>query len=112
MIRQPYAFLVREGEFPGRWPMKAALWLYDFLAGIRDHRWIGREQLLERIPGLSPNGLRGAMIYTDALTDDARLVFRILHEAAAEGARLANYMRVESGRAPRRRVLAPRRAIE
>ncbi len=96
VIRQPYAFLVREGEFPGRWPLKAALWLYDFLAGIRDHRWIGRSQLLERIPGLSPNGLRGAMIYTDALTDDARLVFRILHEAAAEGARLANYMRAES----------------
>ena len=96
VIRQPYAFLVREGEFPGRWPLKAVLWLYDFLAGIRDHRWIGRSQLLQRIPGLSPNALRGAMIYTDALTDDARLVFRILHEAVAEGAHLANYMRVES----------------
>ena len=30
VIRQPYAFVVRAGEFPGRWPMKAALWLYDF----------------------------------------------------------------------------------
>ncbi len=96
VIRQPYAFVVRAGEFPGRWPMKAALWLYDFLAGIRDHRWLGRERLLERIPGLAPGGLRGAMIYTDALTDDARLVLRILHEAAAEGARLGNYIRVES----------------
>ncbi len=94
VIRQPYAFVVRKGEFPGRWPMKAALWLYDFLAGIRDHRWLGRDELLERIPGLSPRGLRGAMVYTDALTDDARLVLRILHEAAAEGARLANYIRV------------------
>ncbi len=96
VIRQPYAFVVRAGEFPGRWPMKAALWLYDFLAGIRDHRWLGRERLLERIPGLAPRGLRGAMIYTDALTDDARLVLRILHEAVAEGGRLANYMRVEA----------------
>ena len=94
VIRQPYAFVVRKGEFPGRWPMKAALWLYDFLAGIRDHRWLGRDKLLERIPGLSPRGLVGAMVYTDALTDDARLVLRILHEAAAEGARLANYVRV------------------
>ena len=50
VIRQPYAFLVREGEFPGRWPMKAVLWLYDFLAGIRDHRWIGRGQLLATHP--------------------------------------------------------------
>jgi glycerol-3-phosphate dehydrogenase len=96
VIRQPYAFVVRKGEFPGRWPMKAALWLYDFLAGIRDHRWFGPDKLLERIPGLSRRGLRGAMVYTDALTDDARLVLRILHEAAAEGARLANYVRVEA----------------
>ncbi len=99
VIRQTYAFLVRQGEFPGRWPLTAVLWLYDFLAGIRDHRWIGRKELLERLPGLSPDRLRGAMIYTDALTDDARLVFRILHEAAADGGRLANYMRVESVRA-------------
>jgi glycerol-3-phosphate dehydrogenase len=94
VIRQPYAFVVRAGEFPGRWPMQAMLWLYDFLAGIRDHRWIGRKRLLQRIPGLAPQGLLGAIIYTDALTDDARLVLRILHEAAAEGARLANYVRV------------------
>jgi glycerol-3-phosphate dehydrogenase len=100
VIRQTYAFLVRQGEFPGRWLLTAVLWLYDFLAGIRDHRWIGRKQLLERLPGLSPDRLSGAMIYTDALTDDARLVFRILHEAAAEGGRLANYMRVESVRPP------------
>ena len=50
VIRQPYAFLVREGEFPGRWPLMAALWLYDFLAGIRDHRWIGRAQLFGTHP--------------------------------------------------------------
>ena len=98
VIRQTYAFLVRQGEFPGRWPLTAVLWLYDFLAGIRDRRWIGRKELLERLPGLSPDRLGGAMIYTDALTDDARLVFRILHESAAEGGRLANYMRVESVR--------------
>jgi glycerol-3-phosphate dehydrogenase len=95
VVRQTYAFLVRQGEFPGRWPMQAVLWLYDFLAGIKDHRWIGRRELLERIPGLPADRLRGAMLYTDALTDDARLVFRVLHEAASEGGLLANYMQVE-----------------
>ena len=30
VIRQTYAFLVRQGEFPGRWPLTAVLWLYDF----------------------------------------------------------------------------------
>ena len=87
VIRQPYAFLVREGEFPGRWPMKAVLWLYDFLAGIRDHRWIGREQLLERIPGLSPNGL--------ARRDD-------LHRRAdrRRAAGVAHFARGRGGRRP------------
>jgi glycerol-3-phosphate dehydrogenase len=91
-----YAFLIRQGEFPGRWPMTAVLWLYDFLAGTNDRRWMARARLIECIPGLSPNRLKGAMLYTDALTDDARLVLRVLHEAAAEGGRLANYIRAES----------------
>ena len=47
--RQPYAFVIRPGQFPGRWPMEIVLWLYDRLAGIRDHRWLNREALLKRI---------------------------------------------------------------
>jgi glycerol-3-phosphate dehydrogenase len=92
--RQPYAFVARQGIFPGRWPMEIVVWLYDRLAGIHDHRWLGREALLKRIPQLAEKDLRGAMIYTDAVTEDARLVLRILHEAAAEGGQLCNYARV------------------
>ncbi len=105
VTRQPYVFLVLRGQFPGRWPLKAVLWLYDFLAGIEDHRWIGCGPLLERIPKLSPHRLQGAMIYTDALTEDARLVLRILHEAAAEGGRLCNYVRAAAVRRPGERFL-------
>jgi glycerol-3-phosphate dehydrogenase len=94
VVRQPYLFPVHSGQFPGRWAMKAVLWLYDRLAGIRDHRWLRRETVLERAPGLDPHGLRGAMCYTDSLTDDARLVVRTLHEAAAEGGQACNYQKV------------------
>ncbi|MEE3388863.1 MAG: FAD-dependent oxidoreductase, partial [Pseudomonadota bacterium] len=80
--RATYLFPLRKGVFPGRWPMKAILWLYDFLAGIRDHRYLSREQLLERVPGLNRQSLTGAMSYTDALTDDCRLVVRAILEAA------------------------------
>ena len=38
------------------------------------------------------------MIYTDAVTEDARLVLRILHEAAAHGGRLCNYARVAAAK--------------
>ena len=98
VIRQPYAYVVRRGVFPGRWPLELVLGLYDAMAGIRDHHWLGRDATLARIPGLAPEGLVGAMVYTDALTDDARLVLRILHEAAAEGGRMINHVRVTATR--------------
>lgn len=93
--RATYLFPLRKGVFPGRWPMKAILWLYDFLAGIRDHRYLNREQLLERVPGLNSQSLTGAMSYTDALTDDCRLVVRVILEAARHGGLAQNYCRVE-----------------
>lgn len=96
VVRQPYLFPIRKGQFPGRWPMAMVLWFYDRLAGIRDHRWMSAAELAERVPALGRDQLRGAMRYTDALTDDSRLVLRVLHEAAAEGAAMLNYAGVEA----------------
>ncbi|MDX1803730.1 MAG: glycerol-3-phosphate dehydrogenase/oxidase [Alcanivorax sp.] len=92
--RATYLFPLQKGTFPGRWPMKAVLWLYDFLAGIRDHRYLKRDSLFERVPGLRREGISGAMSYTDALTDDCRLVIRTLLEAARHGGQPVNYARV------------------
>jgi len=91
--RAGYLFPLRQGQFPGRWPMTAVLSLYDFLAGIRDHRFLPTEEVLKRVPGLDSSGLRGAMSYTDALTDDCRLVVRCLLEAARLGGQSLNYAR-------------------
>ncbi|MBF5057367.1 glycerol-3-phosphate dehydrogenase [Alcanivorax sp. 521-1] len=96
--RATYLFPLRKGRFPGRWPMTAVLSLYDFLAGIRDHRFLSRKELLRRVPGLDDTGLSGAMSYTDALTDDCRLVIRCLLEAARVGGRSLNYARVTDTR--------------
>ena len=96
VVRHGYLFPSRKGRFPGRWSMTVLLWLYDRLAGIRDHRWISREEVLRRAPGMDPEGLQGGMTYTDAVTDDSRLVLRTLHEAVNAGARVANYTEVLS----------------
>ena len=98
VVRQPYLFPIRRGRFPGRWPMKAILWLYDFLAGIRDHRWLSLARLTERVPGLNRDGLVGAMRYTDSLTDDSRLVARVLHEGCGHGGVACNYVEVSATR--------------
>lgn len=92
--RATYLFPLRKGRFPGRWPMTALLGVYDFLAGIRDRAFLSNEELLKRVPGLDDQGLGGALSYTDALTDDCRLVLRTLLEAARYQGRAMNYARV------------------
>lgn len=96
VVRQQYLFPVRAGQFPGRWALKAGLWLYDRFAGIRDHHWLSTERVRHLAPGLRHDDLHGAMTYTDALTDDSRLVMRVLHEAAELGGIARNYMQVQA----------------
>lgn len=93
--REPYLFPIYKGQFPGRWAMKAALWFYDFLAGIRQHKWLNLDELKNQAPQFDQTGVLGAMRYTDAITDDSRLVVRVLQEAAANGAELINYVKAK-----------------
>ncbi len=94
--RMGYVFPVRGGQFPGRWSFSALLALYDRFAGIRDHRWMKAPEVLACVPGLSPRALKGACYYTDALTDDSRLVLRTLQEGVADGGVVVNYVQALS----------------
>ena len=74
--------------------LRLGLTLYDLLAGGKNvgrHRWLARDEALEHAPALDPRGLRGAFLYYDCLTDDARLVIEVIKEAARRGASVANY---------------------
>jgi glycerol-3-phosphate dehydrogenase len=83
-----YAF--RRGEFPGRWIFNILLRIYDHFAGQSDRRNFDAVGAGYLLPGLSEMGLRGAVQYTDAITDDARLVMRVLAEAMDNGALALN----------------------
>lgn len=91
--RMGYHFAHFKGVFPGRWPMQVLLMAYDFLAGMRDHRFFRKAAFLARVPGYRSEGLIGASRYTDALTDDARLTQRVLDESVAEGLTRINYVK-------------------
>lgn len=91
--RMGYIFPVRAGQFPGRLSFTALLALYDRFAGIRDHRWMDAVELSGRVPGIAPRALKGACYYTDAVTDDSRLVLRVLQDAVADGGVAVNYVR-------------------
>ena len=71
--------------------------VYDLLAGkfgFGPSRVLSRDQVLERIPTLSRDGLRGGVMYHDGQFDDARLLIDLAQTAAAHGACLLNYARV------------------
>jgi glycerol-3-phosphate dehydrogenase len=68
--------------------------VYDALAGKRNHLYYPLQQLRYLAPGIKEDGLLGGTRFFDAVTDDARLVQRVLGEARAEGAEALNGMRV------------------
>ena len=84
------------------WQLKIGVKIYDLLCSGRNlgnSTWLSQTEVLQRVPGLSPAGLTGAVRYYDGLTNDARLVIDTLHSAAASGATVLNYCRF-NGAAP------------
>ena len=86
---------MRKGVFPGRWPFSILLWIYDRIAGIKSAGYCDEEQSRERFEGLDGDGLTGACYYSDAITDDSRLVMRVLQESIERGGSALNYVKVE-----------------
>jgi glycerol-3-phosphate dehydrogenase len=78
-----------EGPFYG-----IGMKVYDALAGklgLGPSRWLSREETLERIPTVEPDGLRGGVVYHDAQFDDARLAVALARTAVDKGAVVLNY---------------------
>src|SRR5512137_2044749 len=71
--------------------------VYDLLAGkygFGKSILLSREQVLQRIPTLEQDGLRGGVLYHDGQFDDSRLLVNLAQTAAEQGACLLNYARV------------------
>ena len=60
------------------------------------HRAISAEQTIAHLPALEPRDPKGAYLFYDCQTDDARLVLTILGEAERFGAVMANRLEVTS----------------
>lgn len=71
--------------------------VYDMLAGrygFGKSRLLSREEVLERIPTLEEEGLRGGVLYYDGQFDDSRLLIDLALTADEHGAALVNYAQV------------------
>ena len=89
-----FVFPFRRGEFPNRCAFNALLSIYELFAGKRDHRNLSASDVQFMFPGLRDDDLVNATQYTDAVTDDSRLVMRLLYEARSYGAVPLNYTKV------------------
>ena len=95
---QPLNFLMGhyKGGFPGPFIFNVLLTIYDFMAGKRNHRFIKTAVKDFFAPGMNSHNLKGATQFADAVTDDSRLVLRVLHEANKEGGTALNYVSAQN----------------
>ena len=79
--------------------LRAGLWTFEKLGGVpksRKHEVWSQAELMAREPAVAAEGLVGAVVYPEYLTDDARLTLANVRSAAAHGARVLNYACVEA----------------
>jgi glycerol-3-phosphate dehydrogenase len=88
---QGFAFAQYDGA-AGRRSFLAGLAVYDLMAHRRERHWLDADEFLLAAPGVKREGLAGGIVYTDARTDDARLVLRVLREALEHGAAAVNHL--------------------
>jgi len=93
---QRFAFPDYGASSRKRRTMLAGLALYDLFAGRRERHWQDAGAFALLAPNVARAGLAGGIVYTDAKTDDARLVLRTLQEARRHGAAAVNYLTVRS----------------
>jgi glycerol-3-phosphate dehydrogenase len=100
-LAEPLAFIFpayRGDPHWALWQLKIGVKVYDLLCGghnLGRSAWLSREQVHERVPALSGEGLAGAVRYYDGFTNDARLTLDTLRSAAGSGAAILNYCRFD-----------------
>ncbi len=88
-----FLFPAYRGDRLGPWKLRLGLTLYDTLNFHRGqpHEYLTPEAARQAEPLLAEAGLRGAVAYEDAVTDDARLTLAIVLDARRHGAEVLTY---------------------
>ena len=92
---EPLPFLMGhyKGGFPGPWIFDKLLAIYDWMAGRRFRKFIKRGVSDYWVPGIREAKLKGVTRFADAVTDDARLVMRVLQDGNEHGGQALNYLK-------------------
>ena len=87
----PFIWPHYKGGFPGPLAFNTVLAVYDGFAGQRYREYLNKDGAIYQLPNINTENLVGATRFADAVTDDSRLVMRVLQEAEKDGAVLLNY---------------------
>lgn len=106
-LAEPLAFVfpTYRGTCWPLWQLRIGVKLYDLLCGGRNlgpSRSLTAVEVQRLLPGISSKSLTGAVRYYDGLTNDTRLVLDTLRSAAAAGAMVCNYVRLEDAECGRK----------
>jgi glycerol-3-phosphate dehydrogenase len=97
--KQSFAMSHYKNEFPWPWLFNTLLSIYDAIAdfslAFKQHSFFAKADYLFLVPGAKEKALLGGTQFCDALTDDARLVQRLIQESLQLGAQAINYCQVE-----------------
>jgi glycerol-3-phosphate dehydrogenase len=83
----------------GEFTTSIALYVYDFLAGVKkeEHRrMLSKEETLEKVPLLNDEILKAGALYYEYKTDDSRLTIEVLKKAVEFGTKPLNYAKANS----------------
>jgi len=95
---EPLRFIMPhfQRQFPGPRLFQMLLRMYDWIARSKSRHFLTPGETMQWVPGLNTTKLAGASGFTDAVTDDARLVQRVINEARQDGAWCLNYVKAVS----------------
>ena len=90
--------IIKDGNL-GEFTSSIALFVYDFLAGVKkeEHRrMLSREETIKKEPLIDSEILKSGALYYEYKTDDSRLTIEVLKKAIEYGAFATNYTKVEN----------------
>ena len=96
--KEEFIFPVYGGLF--KWTkIRVGVTIYDFLAGRKKlfpHKVLSKKEVLSILPEIKSEGLKGAIIYGDALLDDSGLVLATIKSSCESGTKAINYTSADS----------------
>ena len=91
-----FIFPIRKDSRRSAFTINLGMWVYDALALFvlrKIHKNLTPKQIKTEEPALDADNLKGAPLYYDCSTDDARLTIETALDAVQHGAIVATYMK-------------------